>query len=77
MKLNNTMIIGCDLGDRKSDLCIMTGEGQVVERRKVATTRRGFRKFFEDQPGVVVVLEASVHSAWVATLLHELGGCRA
>lgn len=73
MKLDSTMTVGCDLGDLKSDLCVISQAGTVLRRQKVETSRRGFRRFFADQPSVVVVLEASVHSAWVATLLGDLG----
>jgi transposase len=73
MKLSSTMTIGCDLGDRKSDLFIMAEDGTPVGREKIATTRQGFQRFFAGQPRVKVVCEASTHSAWVSSLLKELG----
>src|SRR5260221_2413003 len=35
------MTIGMDLGDRVSCYCVLNGKGEVVEERKVATTKKG------------------------------------
>lgn len=73
MKLDSTMTVGCDLGDKKSDLCVLSQGGAILHRQRMETSRRGLHRFFADQSRVVVVLEASVHSAWVSRQLGELG----
>ena len=68
--------IGCDLGDRQSELCILTGSGteQVLTRPKaVKTTQAGVRGFFEGRARAHVVIEVGTHSRWVSELLEELG----
>lgn len=69
----STMTIGVDLGDRKSELCILNGEGTIVARGRCATSRRGFRKEFDGRPAATVVLEVGTHSPWVSKLLTDLG----
>jgi len=33
--------IGCDLGDKKSEICVLSADGKVKERASVRTTRPG------------------------------------
>jgi transposase len=73
VKLDTTFIVGCDLGDLKSELCVLDAAGEIVGRKRIATSHRGFRGFFVGKAGATVVLEAGVHSAWVSALLRELG----
>ena len=40
------MTIGCDLGDRTSHLCVLSPEGAVLKRAKLASTTRVFRTSF-------------------------------
>lgn len=69
--------IGCDLGDRRSELCILTrgsGSEEVVERPKpIKTTKAGFRAYFEGRAQSHVIIEVGAHSRWVKELLTELG----
>lgn len=69
--------IGCDLGDRQSELCILSGgsgSGEVVTRPKaLKTTRAGFSAFFEGRVPAHVVIEVGAHSRWVSELLERLG----
>jgi transposase len=67
--------IGCDLGDKFSTLCILTGTGkeeQVERPQAVPTTQDAMRKFFTRERAHVV-LETGTHSRWVSKLLMELG----
>lgn len=73
MKDLTTMTVGCDLGDRKSALCFLDADGDVVRRDDCATTRQGFRRMFQDIPPARVVIEVGTHSRWVSELLRELG----
>jgi transposase len=65
--------VGVDLGDRKSAICRLDADGEVVERRTIATTREFFDSYFRALPNARVVLEVGTHSPWVSRLLEELG----
>jgi hypothetical protein len=41
-----TETIGCDLGDKQSELCILLPSGEVQRLGPVKTTRKGFTEFF-------------------------------
>jgi transposase len=64
--------IGCDLGDKKSDVCVLDAEGKVQLRASVRTTKKGIAAFFTRAPAHVVI-EVGAHSRWVSSLLKELG----
>ena len=42
-----TRTIGCDLGDRRSHICVLSVSGTVQKRCTASTTRSGMTKFFE------------------------------
>ena len=67
-----TETIGCDLGDKKSDVCVLDAEGKVQLRTSVRTTKKGIAAFFTRAPAHVVI-EVGAHSRWVSSLLKELG----
>ena len=67
------MTIGVDLGDRRSDLCVLDAMGSVEARRKVATTETGLINALRGYPGARVVVEVGTHSPWVSRLLARLG----
>lgn len=72
MTNNTSETIGCDLGDKKSELCVMSAEGTVQLRTSVRTTGKAITAFFTRAP-VHVVIEVGAHSRWVEQLLVELG----
>ena len=67
------LTLGLDLGDRKTHFALLDGQGQVVERGVVATTREAMRERFGALPPSRVVLEVSTHSRWVSALCEQLG----
>jgi transposase len=70
---NNTIeTIGCDLGDKKSEICVLGATGERQKRVSIRTTPKGFREFFV-RPSAHVVIEVGTHSRWVSSLLAELG----
>lgn len=71
MKKPITETIGCDLGDRESELCILTSK-TMKQGVRVKTTKAAMREYFS-RPPAKVVLEVGSHSRWVAGLLKELG----
>jgi transposase len=64
--------VGCDLGDKQSELCILFPDGTLERPEPIKTTRRAFTKFFT-RPRAHVVIEVGTHSRWVSELLKELG----
>ena len=64
--------IGCDLGDKQSELCVLLPNGELQRPGPVKTTRKAFTEFFT-RPRAHVVIEAGVHSRWVGDVLRRLG----
>lgn len=64
--------IGIDLHKRESQPCILTDEGELIERR-IATNRERFTATLGNRPPARVLLEASTESEWVARHLENLG----
>jgi transposase len=65
--------IGCDLGDKFSDLFILTANGETQVPERLKTTQAGVKKFFSQRKPAHVVLEASTHSSWVSSIVKKLG----
>lgn len=72
MTENTSETIGCDLGDKWSDVCVLDAAGTVKHRGRVRTTAGGMRAFFS-RPAAHVAVEVGTHSRWVSVLLTELG----
>jgi len=64
--------IGLDLHQRESQLCILTEEGEVIERR-IVTSQERFTAVLGERSRARIVLEASTESEWVARHLESLG----
>jgi transposase len=64
--------IGCDVGDKRTSLCILWPDGRIERPSAIRTTRDSMRQFFS-RPAAHVVLEVGAHSRWVSAILHELG----
>ena len=69
----STLTIGIDLGDRKSQMCILDGAGDCVEESQIMTNPETLRARFESQAPMRIALEVGTHSAWVSELLGKLG----
>src|SRR5258708_35365634 len=63
--------IGCDLGDKTSEICVLGTDG-IKRRSSGRTTRKGMTLFF-NRARAHVVIEVGGHSRWVRKLLEELG----
>jgi transposase len=66
-------VCGLDLGDKKSQICICTAEGEILHEGKVNTTHEGFSRFFEGCVPTRIALETGTHSPWVSRLLRTWG----
>jgi len=65
--------IGCDLGDKFSDLFILTAKAETQVPERLKTTQAGVKKFFSQRKPAHVVLEASTHSRWVSSIgIHDV-----
>lgn len=65
--------IGLDLGDRKSQWCLLDKNGEVIERGVVATKQEALRVCFQRWSKSRVVMENGTHSRWVSRLLKGMG----
>lgn len=72
MTKNTIETIGCDLGDRRSEICVLGSDGEVLERKTVQTTQKAMSAFFK-RAASHVIIETGTHSRWVSNLLRELG----
>jgi transposase len=67
-----TETIGCDLGDKTSELCFLGLDGRVSRIETVKTTKRAMRHALSVEPRRVV-MEVGAHSRWVSELARQLG----
>ena len=65
--------IGMDLGDKTSRYCMLDTNGEVVEERSVATTKKGMNQVFGAMRRCRIAMEVGTHSPWVSRLLKGLG----
>jgi transposase len=73
MTENATITYGLDIGDKKTVICALDADGEVVEEARVSTTHGGFTRYFEGRDPGRVVLEVAVHSTWVSRLIEVFG----
>jgi transposase len=64
--------VGIDVHENQSQICILTPEGELIEKR-ILTQRVRFAAVFGDRPRARILIEAATESEWVARCLEELG----
>jgi transposase len=64
--------IGCDLGDKSSEMCILGTDGGKKTAR-IRTTRKAMTAYFEERKSAHVVIEVGTHSRWVSQLIEGCG----
>lgn len=66
--------VGIDLHKRESQLCVISPDGELVEKR-IKSERARFTEVLRKlaPPGSRALLEASTESAWLAPILRDLG----
>ena len=57
---------------RESQICIVTADGEVIEKR-IGTERDRFAAVFSGRARSKILIEASTDSEWVACCLEALG----
>jgi transposase len=65
--------IGVDLGDRCSRVCVLDGDGDVVEEASIPTTRGAFERKFASIDRSRVVIETGTHANWVHDVVVNAG----
>src|SRR5262245_16809955 len=67
MRKGTRFVIGVDLGDRSSRVCVLDRvDGEVCFDEDVGTSRESLDELFARLPRSVVAMEASCHSPWVS-----------
>jgi transposase len=64
--------VGIDLHKRQSQICILTEDGELIERT-IATSGERFSAVLGVRRGLRILVEASTESEWVAQCLEGLG----
>ncbi len=71
-----TMTIGIDLKGRKSHICVLDADGQVIEESQTATKSKALRARFEGLVPACIALEVGGHSAWMSEVNHIHGALK-
>jgi len=72
-RLQGSITIGMDLGDKHSCYCVLNGQGEVIHEGKVGTTKKAIAQVFGGMSRCRIALEVGTHSPWVSRLLWALG----
>lgn len=77
MGKNSKVLAGCtvglDVGDRRSVVCVLDADGEVIETGEIATTRKSIQTRFGGQARMRVVLETGTHANWLDEEFKLLG----
>jgi len=65
--------IGIDIGDKKSNYCILDKNTSIAAAGKLATTVTEFELYFKAIPRSRIAIEVGTHSPWIGALLEKLG----
>jgi len=72
--MGSSKVIGLDIGDRHTHVCVLDTEtAEVVERTRLRTVPAHVARFFGGRATCLVVLEAGTHSWWMHETLTSLG----
>ncbi|MEX1309196.1 MAG: IS110 family transposase [Candidatus Sulfomarinibacteraceae bacterium] len=64
---------GIDLHQNETEICVIDDDGTVIERARIKTSRTSFKRRFDGQTPMKVVLEAGGSSPWVSRLIASMG----
>jgi transposase len=65
--------IGIDIGDKKSNYCILDFRGEVLVEDSLATKPEEFSAYFSSIPKTCIAIEVGTHSPWISALLESCG----
>src|SRR5215469_7029868 len=72
-RVQQSVTIGMDLGDRNSRYCLLSHEGDILREGEVATTKAGMTGAFGRMGRARIAIEVGTHSPWVSRLLQSFG----
>jgi transposase len=72
-RVQQSVTIGMDLGDKTSRYCLLSDEGKILREGQVATTKAGMTETFGRIGRARIAIEVGTHSPWVSRLLRSLG----
>ena len=71
---NESYVVGLDLGDEFSYVCLLhSASGKVEEETRLRTTPEALARYFGKLARVRIALETGTHSPWASRLLEGLG----
>lgn len=73
MRDRNAVFVGCDVGDKFSELCVVDRTGAVIEAKRVRTTKPALVHAISKHKRARVVVEAGTHSRWIEEALAAAG----
>ena len=73
MRNRNAAFVGCDVGDKFTELCVVDRSGAVTETKRVRTTKPALVQAIRKHCPARVALEAGTHSRWVEEVLAAAG----
>lgn len=68
-----TFFVGVDLGDKKSNYCVLNQNGDIIKEGYLPTSQSGFEALFKSIPKCRIGIEVGTHSPWVNALLESYG----
>lgn len=68
-----TQTLGLDLGDRRTNLCLISAGGEILKEDQISTTKDALGSLFQRLEPCRVVLEACGHVHWIAKLARAAG----
>lgn len=73
-EITRDFIVGIDVGDRYSYLCLLdTKTGDVVEESRISTNPEAFERRFSSPEPMRIAIEAGTHSHWIGRVLEDCG----
>lgn len=65
--------IGVDTSDKKSRICVLSPDGEILEETEIPTSTPGYTRYFKRQEPALVTCEVGTHSAWIELVLRDCG----
>src|SRR5437763_611066 len=65
--------VDVDLGDRKSHICMLDQQGEIVNEEAITTSPAAFTEYFQKLPSAVVAIEVGTHSRWASQVIRGCG----
>jgi transposase len=67
------LTVGLDMSDRWTSICVLDGQGDIVEEGRIQTSPDAFNRHFWALDMCRILMEVGTHSRWASKLLTDLG----